>query len=322
MHIITYCPSCQSRYQLEPDLVGKQIRCPNPVCRQVFEVQVDGQNGEPENDSPDSVRWQDEPPPVRRGPDSNTPAGIAEPAKADLPSPRSRAPGFGLSTVPTGAMPPVSDHSAPPNESPLAWPAPVVGATDGSATDSPAAASEPTPVSLPTAGARRRRSLWLTVGISLSVALLSTLVTVFVWSALRETEENLFQAAKDLYTDGKFAQAAEKLDRLKRDYRDSDRFGQYVLLDELNRARDPNVPPVKALPGLEDFVKNYGKSPTFEEYRADIVRSLNAVADSLATSASEALERSRRNRDAEGALGRDRRSPRQGPTRVGTSQEN
>jgi outer membrane protein assembly factor BamB len=287
VHIITYCPSCQSRYQLEPDLVGKQIRCPNPVCRQIFEVQVDGKNGEPENDdSPDSIRWQDEPPPVRR----------AEPTKADPPSPRSKAPGFGPSTVPTGAVPPVSDRSAPSDDPPPAWPAPPVGVPDESAADSPAAAFEstPPPVFPPTARARRRRSLWLTVGISLSVALLSTLVTVFVWSALHETEENLFQAAKDLYAEGKFAQAADKFDRLIRDYPDSPQFDQYDLLAALNRARDdaegnPNVSPEKALVGLEYFVETYGKRPTFEAYRADLVRSLNVVAERLATSASEAI---------------------------------
>jgi outer membrane protein assembly factor BamB len=37
-HIAIICPHCQSRYQVEPDLRGKAMRCPNPVCRQVFEV--------------------------------------------------------------------------------------------------------------------------------------------------------------------------------------------------------------------------------------------------------------------------------------------
>ena len=37
-HISIICPHCQSRYQVEPDLCGRAMRCPNPVCRAVFEV--------------------------------------------------------------------------------------------------------------------------------------------------------------------------------------------------------------------------------------------------------------------------------------------
>jgi tetratricopeptide (TPR) repeat protein len=42
MHITAYCPSCHSRYQLDPGLRGQRMRCPNPVCREVFEVQDAG----------------------------------------------------------------------------------------------------------------------------------------------------------------------------------------------------------------------------------------------------------------------------------------
>jgi len=39
VHITAYCPSCHSRYQLDPSLRGQRMRCPNPVCREIFEVQ-------------------------------------------------------------------------------------------------------------------------------------------------------------------------------------------------------------------------------------------------------------------------------------------
>ena len=39
MHITVVCPSCHSRYHLNPDMLGKMTRCHNPVCRAVFEVQ-------------------------------------------------------------------------------------------------------------------------------------------------------------------------------------------------------------------------------------------------------------------------------------------
>ncbi len=309
MHIITYCPSCQSRYQLQPDLVGKQIRCPNPVCRQVFEVRIDGQNGESENnDSPDGIRWQEEPPPVRRKSELSGPTGLTEPASSDPQKSRSKTPGFRPAkppiafdqpvTGPTGAKVPLSPPDGVPASDdlpPPTWPEPPVRAPGEPATDSPAAASEAaSPIFPPTAKARRRRSLWLTMGIGLFVALLSTLVTVFVWSTLHETEENLFQAAEDLFGEGKFAQAADKFDRLIRDYPDSPQFDEYDLLAALSRARydaerNPDVPPEKALGGLEYFIETYGKNPTFEAHRAEVVHSLDVVAERLATSASEAL---------------------------------
>lgn len=37
-HISVVCPRCGSRYQLDPTLRGKQMRCPNTVCRAIFEV--------------------------------------------------------------------------------------------------------------------------------------------------------------------------------------------------------------------------------------------------------------------------------------------
>src|SRR5438874_13809356 len=48
MHLTAYCPSCHSRYQLDVSLRGQRIRCPNPVCREVFEVQ----DAEPEPGQP------------------------------------------------------------------------------------------------------------------------------------------------------------------------------------------------------------------------------------------------------------------------------
>ncbi len=42
MHITVHCPSCGSQYQLDPGLRGQRMRCPNPICRQVFEVRGDG----------------------------------------------------------------------------------------------------------------------------------------------------------------------------------------------------------------------------------------------------------------------------------------
>ena len=49
-HISILCPQCQSRYQVEPDLRGRAMRCPNPVCRAVFEVKEESEVGGQESE--------------------------------------------------------------------------------------------------------------------------------------------------------------------------------------------------------------------------------------------------------------------------------
>lgn len=39
MSIVVECPHCDSQYNLQPDLIGKSMRCPNPDCREIFTVQ-------------------------------------------------------------------------------------------------------------------------------------------------------------------------------------------------------------------------------------------------------------------------------------------
>jgi outer membrane protein assembly factor BamB len=36
--IVAECPHCESRFHLQPDLLGKAMRCPNPECREPFVV--------------------------------------------------------------------------------------------------------------------------------------------------------------------------------------------------------------------------------------------------------------------------------------------
>jgi outer membrane protein assembly factor BamB len=38
VHITVHCPGCFRRYQLDPQMEGRQLQCPNPVCRTIFEV--------------------------------------------------------------------------------------------------------------------------------------------------------------------------------------------------------------------------------------------------------------------------------------------
>jgi outer membrane protein assembly factor BamB len=45
--IIVTCQKCQKKYQLNPELLGKRIRCPNPACREIIEVKETEESKDP-----------------------------------------------------------------------------------------------------------------------------------------------------------------------------------------------------------------------------------------------------------------------------------
>jgi hypothetical protein len=69
MQLSVTCPRCESKYQLAAEMRGKRMRCPNVVCRAVFEVPGDGDPGmlEPPKESPPvPARPQEPTNPVKR----------------------------------------------------------------------------------------------------------------------------------------------------------------------------------------------------------------------------------------------------------------
>src|SRR5690349_11706425 len=100
MPLSVTCPRCESKYQLDPAMRGKRMRCPNTICRAVFEVRDD-------NDPPVVV----EPPPVEETPPAKPLE--AAPVEAKMPEPVKRKP------IPKPIEPPVKElpkPAAPPTE--------------------------------------------------------------------------------------------------------------------------------------------------------------------------------------------------------------
>lgn len=52
MAIVVSCPHCETKFNLQPDMVGKSMRCPNLDCRQVFTVKPQGREIEPPKSEP------------------------------------------------------------------------------------------------------------------------------------------------------------------------------------------------------------------------------------------------------------------------------
>jgi len=130
MHISVTCPRCDSRYQVEPNLRGMNMRCPNPLCRTIFEVRVDGEEVPAARQPPPAAPRDTGPPKQLSGsvgeivPMIQAEAvPVAMPVPEQVPSPAAPVPVVSVAPirVEPGAVspPPVWDKTAPPVRRPV-----------------------------------------------------------------------------------------------------------------------------------------------------------------------------------------------------------
>jgi hypothetical protein len=91
MHIAAVCPRCESRYQVDDSLRGKRMRCPNPLCKTIFEVKAEGDQAAPEAPKAAEPPPPEIPPPTVSGSVSDMLEGLsaelAEPAPPAVEKP-------------------------------------------------------------------------------------------------------------------------------------------------------------------------------------------------------------------------------------------
>src|SRR5258708_6842534 len=122
MHITAVCPRCQNRYQVDEGLLGKRMRCPNPLCRTAFEVKLDGEKPVVDAPKPSEAAPPDKPASGVSGSVSDfvqvLPAELAEPPKAPAMKPRPP-----IVAEPHASAPPIPivEPSAPAPTAP-GWP--------------------------------------------------------------------------------------------------------------------------------------------------------------------------------------------------------
>lgn len=90
MSIVAACPHCESRFHLQPDLIGKAMRCPNPDCREPFVVE-EAKSKKKMKDAPPPPKGKvkapsEDPdlPPIFAGPDES---GVVDAVVIPPPSP-------------------------------------------------------------------------------------------------------------------------------------------------------------------------------------------------------------------------------------------
>lgn len=270
------CPRCETTYQVDPDLKGRRMRCPNVLCQTIFQV------GEDAPAQPD----EQPPAPAEKPPKSTAgtvgdivPILHAEIASGDTaepspdtsqplrPEPSPSAPRVGslARSESKSTRPPLRrrnkpaelldefkdltfDASVPESDVPAQpltqtdWQAPPVRRRGTSEPVAPLASqpvADATSVSSePGTHKEKRRSRWI---IALLAVLLLAGAGITAWMVLNkqsDIEADLFSRAENWFQNGDFAEAAALYRRLLHDYPSSDKRATYQFHAELSSVLD------------------------------------------------------------------------------------
>jgi outer membrane protein assembly factor BamB len=299
MHLSVTCPQCESKYQLDSGMRGKRMRCPNPICRAIFEVRDDSDpkaeappvapesltpgpsptRGEGRTDvapTPAKVEVKKEPPkppePVKRKP---IPKPI-EPQPAldfpdDFPGDDEAAPAPSAPAIATEAWQPEAWDAPPVREDVALAPQPIAP---------PMLVTAPAPV-------KRRRALWV---IGTMLILLGIVVGVSLWrvrGSIATNETERYQKAEELYKQQEFAEASSALQKLVSDFPESPENKKYRILAELSDVRqavrlcESSDDTQKAFERVLQFAGVYSGEKLLKERETDLWKTYDDLAKEL-----------------------------------------
>jgi tetratricopeptide (TPR) repeat protein len=288
MHITATCPRCQSQYQVEPELRGKRMRCPNVICRAVFEV-----GAEPATAAESSAPVVEPSTPLSP-PSPPPPTPVEKPSWDQAPPPVRQS-----STVAPTA--PVAVDSAlddfPVDAPSTATEAAVAVKPAPKRVNKSSSAAETSSVTVPVLPTvephkARRRSL---VAILAMLGLLAGGLAFGLWrigARHAELEEERFNKALAHYDNEEFDKAVTLLQQLDRDYPTSDRQATYRLLAELGDVRQAVATPhedsaklLRTYQRLQEFLAVYQNDPLLKDRHGDVWQALHRMATQLVAEA-------------------------------------
>jgi len=278
------CPKCKGKYQLNRALLGQKIRCPNPECREVFEV-AEVAGPKPKTTKQPSTRTD------RRAPQIDGETEDIRSGKAAIPEPK-RSTKTAVPAVPKEAdwsqLPPppvrkteraqipVAEEPAPvvnqsaTSDEVLAWmqqmpgsePAEANPVSDGLAASDvaelpPAEEYEPTYDFAPPPHKRR----WMLWGIIVCIAILAGgfwLTIYYRTKGIKKLEADMATAAQHDLDQGRFRDAKQKYKELSEKFPDSKDREKYRFvsqyLEAQSAALEGNDPPLKRKDKFDEFV--------------------------------------------------------------------
>jgi hypothetical protein len=195
--IVVQCPHCETKFNLQPDMIGKSMRCPNLDCRQVFTVRPQGREVEPPKSEPLP------PPPVVEA--RVVEAKVVEAAVVAPPKVKEVVWSDGVD------VPPPRGKTAP-------RPLPL---DDGP--DEPVVRRKK----------KKSRGPVILIGMSVVIVLLVGAGVFYVLRIQGEAEKTLAKQAEGEYGKGEYAAAAKSFEKLAAEYPDSDQAPRYQFFADL-----------------------------------------------------------------------------------------
>ena len=273
------CPHCETRFQLNRDLIGKAMRCPNRDCDEVF-VAADADAPAASVAAPTSAPEFDfahAPKPVEVVEEVVSPVAetlLHRPIQdAELVT-RGDSPTLAgvLSAPPKPVKPPklaVAKSLPAPKEVDWATAAPELKPPPGTIPPKPRPAINEDDDSPIRTRAKKSRGLGKVVFWGLVLVLLGTVGATVYMLFLREaaSEKQLADEAETLFNDGKYGDASKRYEQLTAEYPGSDDAAKYQLLSRFAAAQtsvnavSTREQPAAALKVFGQFVAEFGDSP-------------------------------------------------------------
>ena len=307
MTIPVDCPHCETRFQLQPDTVGKPTRC--PVCKEFFVVapadeplpapkpapaprqpaRAERPYERVESGAPVAPIFEDEPRPAPRPPAVKAPAQPAGGPREVVWWDESAAPPAPADDAPVRATRQMrAEHAAG-------------GSDDGDDADF-----------IRRRPARRSYGQYVAGGLALGVVGLLAAGVFGVFRAGELREDRAAEAAQLAYDDGQFPQASEQFAKLAEAFPASPQLERYRFLAALAQLQQ-----TASAPGLADdpapaeqsftkFLADHGESALAkpgEGFGGDVVSAGKKVADAVADSTATRLKRFQADRTKLGELG-------------------
>ncbi len=220
MSIVAQCPHCETKFNLEPEMAGKQMRCPNFDCRQVFTVKGGARPTEPPAPTPTAKPVA--PASTPRVARPTTPAKPKAPdssVKAERPvPPRSST----KSPAPTKAKEVVWSEDADVPPPPPKSKKPVRAAVD-----------EPDDAPILRRKKKKERGPWILIGMLGVVFVVIAGSAVYVLKTQGQNEEILAKQAEAEYKKPDYPTAQKSYEKLATDYPDSENAPKYKFFAEL-----------------------------------------------------------------------------------------
>jgi hypothetical protein len=301
--IVVQCPHCETKFNLQPDMVGKSMRCPNLDCRQVFTVKAQPREIEPPKPEPTPIPAPAPAPMPLPLPPEPT-AAAAKPKRPAKPA----APAVVEAEIVEAAV------VAPPKVKEVVWTEGTdVPPTKGKKPVRPEVLDEPDDEPIRRRKKKRDRRPLILIGMVVVGVVAAGAGLLYYLRFQDITEKTLAKQADEEFQKGDHAAAAKSFEKLAAEYPDSDDAPKYkffaalagmkVVVFSVTNREEPD-PAVQKYRAFLDAHKDSPFAKHTSGYGGQILDAGRKLGEDLAAHADDRVKAFRADRTKSGELDR------------------